>query len=209
MLPEFLSNEWFLIYGGLALTVLIIFVETGFSIGVIIPGGEMLLFISGLLCGTKWLEVNILFIIIPISIFAFMADLTGYSIGNKKGASLFDRQNNIFYKRKHLKRTVKYFHQFGMIGIVIARFIPVIRTFTPLYHGAKETDFNKFFAFSGIGAILYVNTLIVGGYFAGKAFPDLRNHLQYIIAAVIVFIFITPIITLLRRSYKLQKEKNF
>ncbi|MBX9850506.1 MAG: VTT domain-containing protein [Cytophagaceae bacterium] len=208
MLPEFLSNEWFLVYGGLALTVLIIYVETGFPIGVIIPGGEMLLFISGLLCGTKWLEVNILFIIIPISIFAFMADLTGYSIGNKKGAALFEKQNNIYYKRKHLKRAAKYFHKFGMMGIILARFIPVIRTFTPLYHGAKETDFNKFFIFSGIGAILYVNILIVSGYFIGKEFPDLKLHLDYIIASVVVFIFITPIINLLRRSYKLQKEKK-
>src|SRR5436190_1142611 len=124
MLPEFLSTEWILIYGGLAFTVLIIFSETAFPIGAVIPGGETLLLISGLLCGTHWIEVNILFLMIPITLFAFIGDLIGYSIGNKLGVSLYEKENGIFFKRKYIKRTEKFNKKFGALAPLIGRFVP-------------------------------------------------------------------------------------
>lgn len=208
MLPEFLSNEWILIYGGLALTLFIVFAETALPIGVIIPGGEALLFITGLLGGTQWIEVNILVLLIPITLVSFMADLTGYSIGYKLGQKIYKKDDRIFYKKKHIKRTEKFNEKYGVLALMLARFFPVIRTYNPIINGAKEQDFQKFFIFSGLGALIYVNSLILFGFFIGRRFPGLKEDVEYIIAAVIGLIFITPIITLIRRNLKDRRKKQ-
>lgn len=208
MLPEFLSNEWIIIYGGLTLTLLILFVETAFPLGAIIPGGEILLFVSGLLGGTKWIEVNILFIVIPITLISFMADLTGYSRGFKQGQNLFTKTGQLFYKKKHLKNAERFNAKYGVWALVFARFFPFIRTFNPLVNGAREYDFQKFFIFSGIGAIVYVNSLILFGFFIGRKFPVLKDNIEYILGAVVLFIFVTPIIYLIRRSGKAQHKEE-
>jgi membrane-associated protein len=202
MLPEFLSNEWILIYGGLFLTLFIVFVETASPIGSIIPGGELLLFITGLIGGTKWIEVNILFLLVPITLVSFMADLTGYTVGYNLGQRIHEKPRSSFYRKKYLKRTEKFNQKYGVFALMFARFFPIIRTFNPIWNGSMERSFQKFFIFSGVGALVYVNGLIILGFFVGKKFPILKDHVNYIIAAVLVFIFITPIITLIRRSTK-------
>jgi membrane-associated protein len=206
MLPEFLSNEWILIYGGLFLTLFIVFVETASPVGSIIPGGELLLFITGLLGGTQWVEVNILFLLVPITLISFMADLTGYTIGYNLGQKIYEKPKSSFYRKKYLKRTEKFNKKYGVFALMFARFFPIIRTFNPIWNGARESSFQKFFIFSGLGALVYVNGLILFGFFIGRKFPSLKEDVEYIIAAVLVFIFITPIITLIRRNRKTESN---
>lgn len=208
MLPEFLSNEWIIIYGGLALTLLIVFSETAFPIGTIITGGEILLIVAGLLGGTRWIEVNLLFIVIPVTIIAFMADLTAYSIGYKRGQAVYERTNKLFYKKKYLTRTARFIDKYGIWSMVLAKFVPIIRTFNPLINGAREKSFNRFFIYTGIGNLVYVNSLILLGFFIGKKFPYLKEDVEYIVGAVVLFIFVTPIITLIRRSAKIDKKRE-
>ena len=145
MLPEFLSNEWLIIYGGLTLTLIIIFIETALPIGVLIPGAELLLVITGLLRGTQWIEVEVLFLLIPITLVALMADLTGYALGNRQGQKIFKKKENAFYKKNYIARTLKFNEKYGSFSLVIARFFPVVRTFNPLIHGAREASFNVIF----------------------------------------------------------------
>jgi len=207
---EFFINEWVLIYGGLILTLVIVFMETAFPIGVIIPGGEALLLITGIIAGTKWVDVNILFVIIPVTLIAFIGDLTGYSIGNKIGMTLLKQKDGWFLKKKFLLRTEKFNRKFKVLSFVLAHFIPVIRTFNPIWNGAKETAFPTYFLFSGIGCLIYVNTLIVIGFVIGNYFPNLKMNLEYIIAAVLFFIFFTPVISIVRNAlHKEPKEKTF
>jgi membrane-associated protein len=199
MLPEFLSNEWIVIYGGLTLTLIIVFIETAFPIGVLIPGGELLLIITGLLGGTRWIAVDILFLLIPITLVAFMADLTSYALGMKQGQKVFEKKEQVFYKKKYITQTLKFNEKFGNFSFLIARFFPVIRTFNPLINGARETNYPKFFILSGIGALIYVNAFILLGYFLGRTFPQLINYIEIIIAVVLTFIIVTPIIIFIRR----------
>lgn len=207
MLPEFLSNEWIVIYGGLAFTVMIVFTETAFPIGAIIPGGELLLFISGLLAGSKWIEVSILFMVIPITLAAFIGNLTGYSVGFKLGDKLIEKRNKLYFRKKYFNRTIRFNDKFKSYSLFLGHFFPVIRTFNPLLHGSKQYDFQKYFVFSGIGCIIYVNSLIIAGYFVGDFFPYLKDYAEYIIAAVLLFIFITPILFLIRKGVSGKQPK--
>jgi membrane-associated protein len=208
MVPEFLSYDWIILFGGLALTALIIFTETAFPFGVIIPGGETLLFLSGLLAGTQWVNAKILLVIIPITLFAFIGDLVAYSTGIRAGDKIYYRKERVFFRSGFIKRAEKFLEEFSFSGLIFARFIPVLRTFVPLICGVKEYSYSRYFIFSLLGAIVYINSIILAGFFTGRMFPFLKEYVEIFIGTVLAFVFITPIITLLREKKDVREEDD-
>ncbi|MFL5731268.1 MAG: DedA family protein [Cytophagaceae bacterium] len=188
-------------YGGLTLVLIAVFIETGLLVGLVIPGGESLLFTAGLLAGTKVLDVNVLFLMIFISLAAFIGDLTGYTIGRKLGRDYFIKKDTFFFRKKNMERAERFYAKYGISAIILGRFLPFIRTFNPLLSGITGMEFRKFFIVTGSACVLYVNVTIFTGYFLGRYFPEIKDYMSFIIPAIILFM-LFPVIRGLIKEIK-------
>ena len=188
------SNFWDLIfdphhiieYGGLILILAIVYIETGFFLGFVLPGGDYLLFAAGMFCGTHYLELPLAVLLILLIIASFMGDFTGYFKGKWLGGKLFTDNKSRFFKKEYLERGSSFYTRFGMWAFILGRFMPVIRTLVPVIAGATEFKFKKFLLFNLLGALTWVCTLVPLGYFVGKAYPDIMNYSAYILLIFIV-----------------------
>jgi len=188
-------------YGGwvYAILFLIIFAETGLVVTPFLPG-DSLLFVAGTLCGLGALEVSWL---IPLLILAaFSGDNTNYWIGRTLGLSLFERLGGKYIKREYLERTNAFYQKHGGKTILFARFLPIIRTFTPFVAGIGLMRYQLFVLYSGLGGLAWISSLVLAGYFFGNI-PAVRDHLSLIILAIIFI----PIIAILR-GYLRHHKKN-
>jgi len=196
-----LDSEKLLAYGGLTLLLLIIFIETGLFFGFFFPG-DALLFSAGLLCGTKNLDVNIFLLLFSVTIAAVLGNITGYVTGKLFGKKLFAKEDSFFLKKKHLEKTKLFYQKYGGASLIGGRFLPIVRTFAPILAGTIDMNFWKFNFYNVIGAFLWVWSLIPLGYFLGRQFPGLINHLEYFILAMMII----PTIIMIRGAIKLKKE---
>ena len=178
---EYLSlltdTEKLIHYGGLSILLIIITIETGFFFGFFLPG-DPLLFTAGLLCGTKDLDVNLFILLISVTIAAFIGNVIGYSTGKYVGKKLFTKTNSIFFKQHHLETTRNFYNKYGGLSLVTGRFLPIVRTFAPIFAGIIEIPFWKFNGYNILGAFLWVWTLIPLGYFLGNQFPQLIEYIE-------------------------------
>ncbi len=183
--------------GGLLLVTLIVFIENGMFFGFFLPG-DYLLFSAGLLCGTGDFEVSIVTLVSCIAGAAIMGSYTGYFFGRTVGRSLYSKEESFFFKRKHIAQTRLYFSKFGGRTLIFGRFLPIIRTFAPIFAGVIDLNIREFSLFNILGALVWVFGLVLGGYFLGVKFPGLLHYIEYIIFG---FFAVTTIIvarTLLR-----------
>jgi membrane-associated protein len=205
--PDFfyliLNSEKLIAYGGLTLLLLIVFAETGLFFGFIFPG-DALLFSAGLLCGTQAFDVNILVLIFSVTSAAFLGNAVGYISGKIFGKKLFAKEDSFFFKKRYLEKTKQFYDKYGGPSLIAGRFLPIVRTFVPIFAGAIDMNFFKFSLYNLIGAVLWIWTLIPLGYFLGKQYPGLTNKLEYIILG---FVLITTII-LIRGAKKLKTKKQ-
>ena len=172
-------------FGGLILILAIVYVETGFFLGFVLPGGDYLLFAAGMFCGTHYLEIPLALLLLLLITASFMGDLTGYFKGKWLGEKLFADNKSRFFKKEYLERGSSFYTRFGVWAFILGRFMPVIRTLTPMIAGASNFKFSKFLLFNFLGAVTWVCTLVPLGYFVGKTYPDVMKYSIYII-----FIFI-------------------
>jgi len=173
-------------YGGLALICAIVFIETGLLLGIIIPGGDSLLFTTGLLCATNFIETDI-YLLIPLLILSgILGDLLGYTIGKKMGKSLYKKQDSWFFKKKHLQKAEQFYKTKGKTAIIAGKFVPVIRTFNPLLAGISSVNLPLYILFTSIGTTLWICTLVLGAFFIGKRFPQLENYIHLIIPGIVL-----------------------
>lgn len=172
-------------YGGLILILAIVYVETGFFLGFVLPGGDYLLFAAGMFCGTQYLEIPLALLLLLLISASFMGDLTGYFKGKWLGENLFADNKSRFFKKEYLERGSSFYTHFGMWAFILGRFMPIIRTLVPMIAGASNFKFKNFLLFNLLGAITWVCTLVPLGYFVGKTYPDVMRYSIYII-----FIFI-------------------
>jgi membrane-associated protein len=188
-------------YGGLTLLTFVIFAETGLMIGFFLPG-DSLVFISGLICRTKpdLLGVNIYTLILCLGISAIMGNVTGYFFGKKVGTTLFTKNDNLIFKKKYLDITKSFYEKHGGKSLVLGRFLPIIRTFAPILAGAIKMDFRTFLTHTIIGAILWIGSLSVLGYFLGAIFW-VKENLEWIVIGLIACTSI-PVISLYRKKGK-------
>ena len=168
-------------FGWLFLMLAIIYVETGFFLGFVIPGGDYLLFAAGIFCGTQFLDIPIYWLIPLMITAAFLGDLTGYFKGKWLGEKLFTDNKSRFFKKEYLERGSNFYQKYGVWAFVMGRFMPVIRTLVPMIAGASAFSFRRFLLFNALGAIVWVGTLVPLGYYVGKAYPGVINYSIYIL----------------------------
>ncbi len=188
------SNFWEVIFnthkiieiGGLLFVLVIVYIETGFFLGLVLPGGDYMLFAAGMFCGTKYLEVPIYWLVSLLILASFLGDLTGYLKGRWLGSKLFTDNKSRFFKISYLDRGKKFYGKYGIWAFVLGRFMPVIRTLVPMIAGVTIFPFRKFLLSSGFGVITWVGSLVPLGYFIGKAYPGVINYSVYILLLVVV-----------------------
>jgi len=190
-------------YGTLTYVILfgVIFAETGLVFTPFLPG-DSLLFAAGTFAAIGSLNVHLLFLLLTIA--AILGDTVNYWIGNYFGPKVFEKKIR-FLKKEHLEKTHQFYEKHGGKTIIIARFIPIIRTFAPFVAGVGAMTYSKFILFNIVGGVLWCALFVYGGYFFGNL-PVVKNNFSIVIV-VIIFISILPGIIEFAR-HKLSKQKN-
>ena len=177
-------------WGGYTVLLAIVFAETGLLAGFFLPG-DSLLVTAGLLAAGGVL--NVWWLIAALSIAAIVGDSTGYAIGYHLGPRLFTRDDSLFCKKAHLLRTQRFYEKYGAKTIVLARFVPIVRTFAPTVAGMGRMRYRTFLAFNVLGGIGWVTSMLLAGYFLGRSIPNIEKQVHWVIAIVIVLSFL-PIV---------------
>lgn len=176
-------------WGGYPILALIIFLETGAMVA-FLPG-DSLLFVAGLYAAKGDLNIVVLNLLLPVM--AIVGDATSYMIGAKLGPKIFNRPASRFFKPEHMQAAHAFYEKHGGKAIVIARFVPLVRTFVPVVAGSAGMGYSRFAMFNIIGGISWVASMTLGGYFLGSLFPDLGKHVEKVII-VIVALSVTPMV---------------
>lgn len=175
--------------GGHVVITLVIFLETGVVLGVVLPG-ESLLLLAGMLAGSGHLSLAIL---MPALLAAAVAgDTTGYALGASLGPRLFTRKSSFWFRPAHLHRAHGFYKRNGGKTIVLARFVPIVRTFAPIVAGAARMHYGRFMFFNVLGASIWVPGVLLLGYFLGRAIPNLAHKAGFAVALVIVLAVVVP-----------------
>lgn len=166
---------------------LIIFAESGLLFGIFFPG-DSLLFTAGLLASLGVLNI---WILIPVVVFAaLLGDSVGYWLGSKFGDKVFNKDNSILFDKKYVLRAQDFYTRFGARAVILARFIPIVRTLIPTVAGIGKMEYGKFFKFNIIGGVLWGTALPLLGFYLGKAIPNIDHYLLPITLAIIIVSFV-------------------
>lgn len=187
--------------GGYVLLHAIVFAETGLLVGFFLPG-DSLLFTAGFLASTGFLNVWVL--LVGLSLAAIAGDQVGYLIGRKAGDALYRREDSRFFKRKHLERAHAFYEKYGGKTIVLARFVPIVRTFAPTVAGAARMEYRRFVFYNVAGGVFWVFSMVGAGFLLGRAFPGLRKHLEVVVLGI-VFLSVLPIVF---EAWKARRERK-
>jgi membrane-associated protein len=174
--------------GGLLGMVLVVFAETGLMIGFFLPG-DSLLVTAGLFAAKG--DLDILGLNLAVMAAAIVGDATGYWIGYRAGKALYSRPNSLLFRREHLIKTHEFYERHGGKTIIIARFMPIIRTFAPVVAGAAEMTYRRFAVYNVVGGMGWVLSMTLTGYYLGRAMPDLEKNI-HIVVAVVIFLSLLP-----------------
>ncbi len=197
-LHQLLDPEKLLREGGFYLVVFVIYAETGLFFGFFLPG-DYLLFLAGMFVATGKLDVNIAVLLAGLCIAAISGNFTGYWFGRKTGPVLYTRKDSFFFKKRYLKAAEDYYHKQGAFALIMGRFVPIVRTFAPIFAGVVKLDFKKFALYNVVGGVLWICSLTLLGYFLGKRFEkEINDYLLYIIIGFILITTIPLLITFVK-----------
>ena len=181
--------------GGAPLICVIVFVETGFFVGFFLPGDSLLVTAGILSAGNviplKWL-------LLPVMLCAILGDQIGYWIGRAAGSALYRREDSLFFRRSHLQRAHDFYEKYGGRAVILARFVPIVRTFCPPVTGAANMPYPRYLIFDIFGGTIWVGTMILGGYSLGRTIPNISQRIHYVILVVIFLSLLPAIISILR-----------
>jgi membrane-associated protein len=177
---------------------LIIFCETGLVVTPVLPG-DSLLFAVGTFAAIGSFDLTLVLLIMTLA--AVGGDTANYWIGNYLGPKVFHYEGSRFFNREHLQRTHQFYEKYGGKTIIIARFIPIIRTFAPFVAGIGSMTYRKFLAYNVIGGILWIFSLTMAGYFFGNM-PVVRKNFSLVIMAIVVISVMPGVIEYLRQRGK-------
>ena len=175
-----------------------VFFESGVFFGFFLPGSSML-FIAGLLASKGFFSVWLLIPLLTIA--AIIGDNAGYWFGSKVGVSLFFKKDSRWFHHEHLERAKVFYEEHGVLAIIMARFVPIVRTFAPIVAGITQMRYRLFFSYNVIGALLWAAGMTFAGYFLGERFAFITTYLTPIVIAIIV-ISLLPILWELRKPKK-------
>jgi membrane-associated protein len=191
LFPQMPTLQEIVIWGGYVGLCAIIFSETGLFVGFFLPGDSLLVTAGLYAAATGLLDVRLL---IPLLILAAVCgNGVGYFIGLRAGHALYNRPQSRFFRRDHLMKTKEFYERYGAITIVMAQFMPFARTFAPVVAGIAEMKYRRFAMFNVIGAISWITSMVLLGYYLGQAIPGIERHIEYVIA-VVIFISISPLL---------------
>jgi membrane-associated protein len=182
-------------WGGMVGLILIVFAETGLMVGFFLPG-DSLLVTAGLFAARG--DLNIFWLNVALILAAIIGDATGYLIGYRAGRALYNRPDSFFFRRSHLIKTHEFYERHGGKTIIIARFMPIVRTFAPVVAGAADMRYARFAAFNVVGGILWVMSMTLTGYFLGMTVPNIEKNIHLLVAGVIFLSLLPGLIAWLR-----------
>ena len=178
-------------WGGLLALVAIVFAETGLMVGFFLPG-DSLLVTAGVFAAAGKLDISAL--LGSVTVAAIVGDQVGYYIGRRTGPRLFRREDSLLFRRAHLLRARAFYERHGGKTIILARFMPIIRTFAPVVAGVGEMQYSRFVSFNVVGGFLWVWSMCLLGFSLGHVVPDIDRHIHVVIAVVIVLSLLPAII---------------
>ena len=193
--------------GGFYLLLIVVFAETGLFFGFFLPG-DYLLFMAGLLCSSGMIDVSLPTLLFSVMAAGILGNYTGYWFGYRTGPVLFKRDDSLFFKRRYIVLAEEFYAKHGGMALVLGRFFPIVRTFAPIFAGVVKVDFKKFTLYNFAGSITWVCTFILGGYFLGRRFPQLKDYLEYIILILIIITTIPLIIAFVKKRKTTEEEKK-
>jgi len=195
---QLLDAEALIESGGFYLILLVVFAETGLFFGFFLPG-DYLLFLAGLFCALGKLDVTITNLVLGLLSAGILGNFTGYYFGWRTGPMLFKRKDSWLFKKKYIIMAEEFFHKYGGPALIIGRFVPIIRTFAPIFAGVVRMDIKKFALYNVSGASVWVLSLTLAGYFLGKEFPQIINYIEFIIIGFICVTFIPIVVALVKK----------
>ena len=208
MLALFNIEQW-LDKGGLALASLIIFAETGLLVGFFLPG-DSLLFLAGFLAsGPKGLpHLPSIWLVVPVlAIAAFVGNQVGYLIGRRFGPAVFDRPDSRFFSQRNVTRTHEFFELYGTKALVLARFVPIVRTFVPVMAGVGKMDARTFMGANAIGAVIWAGGVTTLGYFLGQV-DFIKKNIELAAVAIVAVSLIPVAIEFVRHRREPSPEET-
>jgi len=198
------------VFGPIALLVVcaVVFAETGLLVGFLLPG-DTLLFFTGVLAVTGKFGVDIWWVCLAISLAAFLGGEVGYLIGHKLGPRVFERKESGLFSVRNVERTNEFFERFGGFAVVIARFVPIVRTFAPVAAGIGHMNYRRYSLYNAIGALIWGSGITLLGYLLGqipivKEFAE--NYLDLVLIGVVVLTVIPTVFHYIRTSRKAKRD---
>ena len=212
-----IQPQWYIENGGLWFILLVVFSETGLFAGFFLPGDSLLfvtgiysddIITSGLHINTNSSILNLLLLGSMISIAGIMGNSVGYWFGKKSGPFLFERKDTFFFKKKYLYQAKDFYDKHGGGAIVMARFLPIVRTFAPIFAGILEMDRKRFSFYNVVGSVAWVFIMILGGHYLQKwiltSFGfDLKKHLEVIVIGIVL---VTTLPVIFKLFFKKSKK---
>jgi membrane-associated protein len=213
---QLLQPQFYIEHGGLWLILFVVFAETGLFVGFFLPG-DSLLFVAGIYSndiarsflptGNEYVDLFVLLILISLA--GIAGNSVGYWFGRKVGPTMYEWKENMLFKRRYLRQAHDFYEKHGGGAIVIARFIPIVRTFAPIVAGIVQMNRKKFTAYNVIGCIAWVFSMLFGGHFLQKWIMsqfgfDLRLHLELIVLGIVLVTTAPVLIKLLTNRSKHQ-----
>ncbi|MCO5333772.1 MAG: VTT domain-containing protein [Pyrinomonadaceae bacterium] len=183
----------------------IVFAETGLAVGFFLPG-DSLLVVAGLMARTLPDKLNVILILLAFFAGSVIGDNTGYWTGRWMGKRLFSREDSFIFKPSRVQKAHSFFEKYGVKTVVLARFVPIVRTFAPLVVGASEMPYSRFLPFSILGGALWISSMVLAGYFLGGVVEralgiKLDEHIEKVVIVVIFLSLLPPIVEFLKHKF--------
>jgi membrane-associated protein len=194
---SFLAPETIIAAGGYLLITIIIFAECGLLVGFFLPG-DSLLFTAGLFASQGLFGLDIWVLSALCGVAAAIGPLVGYWYGNWWGPRLFSREDSLLFRKQHLLRAHDFYERNGGKALILARFMPIVRTFAPVVAGMAKMDYPRFVVYTLAGALIWAVGVTWAGYFLGRVYPDAGKYLEYIIVVIVLLSIAPPIIHFVR-----------
>ena len=185
---------------GYVVLILVVFAETGLAMGFFLPG-DSLLVVAGIFAARG--DLNVFVLLVTLFLAAVVGDAVGFWTGQKLGPRLFRREKSLLFRPGHLEKANAFYEKYGGKTIIIARFVPIIRTFAPIVAGAANMEYKKFVLFNVVGGFAWVFSMILTGYFLGNLLRDrfgvnLDEHIEWVVIIVVALSLMPPVVEYLR-----------
>lgn len=205
-LTKFSNAEEIIRQGGFYLIVFVVFAETGLFFGFFLPG-DYLLFLAGMFVATGKLDTSIVTMVVGLIFAASAGNFVGYWFGYRTGPMLYKREDSFFFKKKYLKVAEAYYRKQGAFALIMGRFVPIVRTFAPIVAGVVKLDIKRFAFYNISGAVMWIASLTLLGYFLGIEFEkEIEDYLGYIIFGFILLTTIPLVFAFFKKNIVKKKD---